>query len=111
MDLNYSPEQEAYRRQVRKGLEANQPLPLTAEERENINEDLLWERNKNWHKRLYDGGWIGLNWPREYGGRGATFVEQLVFQQELSRLHLPMCSNALAILLTGPRLIQWGPHA
>jgi alkylation response protein AidB-like acyl-CoA dehydrogenase len=108
MDFNYSPEQEAYRMQVRKWLEANQPLPLTAEERENINEDLLWERNKNWHKRLYDGGWIGLNWPREYGGRGATFVEQLVFQQEISRLNLPMGINVLGIIMTGPALMQWG---
>jgi alkylation response protein AidB-like acyl-CoA dehydrogenase len=111
MDFNYTPEQEAYRMKVREWLEAHQPPPLTAQERENINEDLLWERNKSWHKRLYEGGWIGLNWPREYGGRGATSVEQLIFQQELSRLNLPMGINVLGIIMTGPALMQWGTDA
>ena len=108
MDFNYSPEQEAYRMQVRAWLEANQPPPLTPEEKERANEDLLWERNKRWHKKLYAGGWVGLNWPKEYGGRGATFVEQLIFGQELSRLNLPMGINVLGIIMTGPALMQWG---
>jgi alkylation response protein AidB-like acyl-CoA dehydrogenase len=108
MDFNYSPEQEAYRQQVRAWLEANQPPPLTAQEKERIDEDLLWERNKRWHKKLYEGGWIGLNWPKEYGGRGATFIEQLIFQQELARLSLPMGINVLGIIMTGPALMQWG---
>jgi alkylation response protein AidB-like acyl-CoA dehydrogenase len=108
MDFNYSPEQEAYRMQVRKWLEANQPPSLTPEEKERANEDLLWERNKRWHKKLYQGGWAGLSWPKQYGGRGATFVEQLIFQQELSRLNLPMGINVLGIIMTAPALMQWG---
>ena len=64
MDFNYSAEQEAYRGQVRAWLEANQPPPLTAAERERISEDLLWERNKRWHKKLYAEGWVGMNWPK-----------------------------------------------
>lgn len=108
MDFNYSPEQEAYRQQVRAWLEANQPPPLTPEERERIDEDLLWERNKRWHKKLYAGGWAGLSWPTEYGGRGATFIEHMIFQQELARLGLPMGINVLGIIMTGPALMQWG---
>jgi alkylation response protein AidB-like acyl-CoA dehydrogenase len=108
MDFNYSPEQEAYRQEVRTWLEANQPPPLTHEERERIDENLLWDRNKRWHKKLYEGGWIGLNWPRQYGGRGATFIEQVIFQQELGRLGLPMGINVLGIIMTGPVLMQWG---
>jgi alkylation response protein AidB-like acyl-CoA dehydrogenase len=108
MDFNYSPEQEAYRQEVRTWLEANQPPPLTPEERERIDENLLWDRNKRWHKKLYEGGWIGLNWPRQYGGRGATFIEQVIFQQELGRLGLPMGINVLGIIMTGPALMQWG---
>jgi alkylation response protein AidB-like acyl-CoA dehydrogenase len=108
MDFNYSPEQEAYRQQVRAWLEANQPPPLTPEEKERIDEDLLWERNKRWHKKLYEGGWGGLSWPKEYGGRGATFIEQLIFQQELARLGQPMGINVLGIIMTGPALMQWG---
>jgi alkylation response protein AidB-like acyl-CoA dehydrogenase len=108
MDFNYSPDQEAYRHEVRTWLEANQPPPLTAEERERIDEDLLWVRNKRWHKKLYEKGWVGLNWPKEYGGRGATFIEQLIIQQELSRLNLPQGINVLGIIMTGPALMQWG---
>jgi alkylation response protein AidB-like acyl-CoA dehydrogenase len=108
MDFNYSPEQKAYRQQVRAWLEANQPPPLTPAEKEKIDEDLLWERNKRWHKKLYEGGWVGLNWPKQYGGRGATFIEQVIFQQELGRLGLPMGINVLGIIMTGPALMQWG---
>jgi alkylation response protein AidB-like acyl-CoA dehydrogenase len=108
MDFNYSPEQEAYRGQVRAWLEAHQPPPLTDEERARINEDLLWERNKRWHQQLFAGGWIGLSWPREYGGRGATFIEQVIFQQELARLNLPVGVNVLGIIMNGPALMQWG---
>ena len=111
MDFNYSAEQEAYRGQVRAWLEANQPPPLTAAERERISEDLLWERNKRWHKKLYAEGWVGMNWPKEYGGRGATFFEQVIFQQELGRLGLPMGINVLGIIMTGPALMQWGTDA
>ena len=108
MDFNYSPEQEAYRQEVRTWLEANQPPPLTPEEKERIDEDLLWDRNKRWHKKLYENGWVGLNWPKQYGGRGATFIEQVIFQQELGRLGLPMGINVLGIIMTGPALMQWG---
>jgi alkylation response protein AidB-like acyl-CoA dehydrogenase len=108
MDFNYSPEQEAYRAEVRAWLEANQPPPLTAAERERIDENLLWERNKRWHQKLYAGGWVGLSWPKEYGGRGATFIEQVIFQQELARLNLPVGVNVLGIIMNGPALMQWG---
>src|SRR3984893_6017586 len=108
MDFNYSPEQEAYRQEVRTWLEANQPPPLTPEAKERIDEDLLWDRNRRWHKKLYEAGWVGLNWPKQYGGRGATFIEQVIFQQELGRLGLPMGINLLGIIMTGPALMQWG---
>jgi alkylation response protein AidB-like acyl-CoA dehydrogenase len=111
MDFNYSPDQEAYRAQVRIWLEANQPPPLTPSERERISEDLLWDRNKRWHKKLYAAGWVGMNWPTAYGGRGATFIEQVIFQQELGRLGLPMGINVLGIIMTGPALMQWGTDA
>jgi alkylation response protein AidB-like acyl-CoA dehydrogenase len=108
MDFNYSPEQEAYRMQVRKWLEANQPPPLTEQEKERADDDSLWQRLKAWHKKLYDAGWAGLTWPKEYGGRGATFIEQVIFQQELGRLNLPMGCNVLGVIMTGPALMQWG---
>ncbi len=108
MDFNYSPEQEAYRMEVRSWLEANQPAPLTEAEKEKADDNFLWARLKEWHKRLYKAGWMGLTWPKEYGGRGATFVEQVIFQQELGRLGLPFGANVLGVIMTGPALMQWG---
>jgi alkylation response protein AidB-like acyl-CoA dehydrogenase len=108
MDFNYSPEQEAYRMEVRKWLEANQPPALTEEEKQQADEEFLWRRLVAWHKRLYEAGWMGITWPREYGGRGATFVEQVIFQQELGRLDLPFGCNVLGVIMTGPALMQWG---
>jgi alkylation response protein AidB-like acyl-CoA dehydrogenase len=108
MDFNYTPEQEAYRAKVRSWLEANQPATLTKAEKENADDDAMWRRLKQWHTRLYEGGWAGISWPKEYGGRGASFVEQLIFGQELGRLNLPMGCNVLGTIMTGPALMQWG---
>ena len=108
MDFNYTPEQEAYRMEVRGWLEANQLPPLTPEEKERADENFLWERLRLWHLKLHQGGWAGLTWPKEFGGRGATFVEQVIFQQELGRLNLPMGSNVLGVIMAGPALMQWG---
>ncbi len=108
MDFNYAPEHEAYRKQVREWLEANQPPPLTEAEKEHADDEFLWARSKQWHKKLYAGGWAGISWPKEYGGRGATFIEQLIFGQELARLNLSTGCNVLGVIMTGPALMQWG---
>ncbi|MGC1341978.1 MAG: acyl-CoA dehydrogenase family protein [Candidatus Binataceae bacterium] len=108
MDFNWSPEQEAYRMDVRKWLEANQPPPMTQVDDENSGDDVVWNRLKAWHTKLYEAGWAGLTWPKEYGGRGATFIEQVIFQQEMGRLGLPMGCNVLGVIMNGPALMQWG---
>jgi alkylation response protein AidB-like acyl-CoA dehydrogenase len=108
MDFGYTPEQEAFRNRVRIWLEANQPQPLSREEKANLTDDLLWERGKAWHAKLYDGGWAGISWSKDYGGRGASFIEQVIFGQELARLNLPVGINVLGIIMTGPALMQWG---
>ncbi|MFZ0679644.1 acyl-CoA dehydrogenase family protein, partial [Candidatus Binatus sp.] len=84
MDFTWSAEQDAYRMDVRKWLEANRPQSLArGEDAEAGGDDAVWKRLKEWHKKLYHAGWAGLTWPKEYGGRGATFIEQVIFQQEL----------------------------
>src|SRR5579863_4081234 len=109
MDFTWSAEQDAYRMDVRKWLEANRPQSLArGEDAEAGGDDAIWKRLKEWHKKLYHAGWAGLNWPKEYGGRGATFVEQVIFQQELGRLGLPMGCNVLGVIMTGPAIMQWG---
>ena len=108
MDFQYTPEQEAYRAKVRAWLEANQPGKLDQPDPESAGDDRQWKRLKEWHKRLYQGGWMGLTWPKEYGGQKATFIEQVIFQQELGRFNLPFGVNVLGVIMTGPALMQWG---
>jgi len=76
---------------------------MTADER--------FEWQLGWHRKLHAGGWVGLHWPREYGGRGATLMEQVVFSEEIARRRLPAGANLLGILLVGPTLMQWGTEA
>src|SRR5260370_2309921 len=104
MDFNYTPEQEAYRMEVRGWLEAKQPPPLKPEEKERADENFLWERLKLWHKKLYDGGCAGLTWPKQFRGRGATFCEHLIFPQEPRRRHLPLRLDVLGLLIPPPAL-------
>src|SRR3984957_4113617 len=112
MDFQYTPEQEAYRAKVRSWLEANQPAKAESSDADSMGgDDRQWKRLKEWHQRLYKGGWMGLTWPKEYGGQKATFIEQVIFQQELGRLNLPFGVNILGVIMTGPALMQWGTDA
>ena len=109
MDFTWTPEQDAYRMEVRNWLEANRPQSLArGDDPEAGGDDGAWQRLKAWHKKLYHAGWAGLTWPKEYGGRGATFIEQVIFNQELGRLNLPMGCNVLGVIMNGPALMQWG---
>ena len=112
MDFRPSPAEEAFRREVSAWLDANVPADFDPDRFEfgmSADERFAWQLD--WHRRLHAGGWVGLHWPREYGGRGATLMEQVVFADELARRRLPPGANMLGILLVGPTLMQWGSEA
>jgi len=101
MDLNYSPEDRAFRDTTRRWLEANVPA-----------DDLktLAER-KAWHRTLYEAGYVGMLWPREYGGWGATAMQQAIVQDEMARIQAPPTINGLGIGFIGPTIIVHGTPA
>jgi alkylation response protein AidB-like acyl-CoA dehydrogenase len=109
MDFRYSEEDEAFRREFRAWLEANVPRdwredgelsdPDTKEE---------FERRRTWHRKLYDAGWMCIHWPKEFGGRGATLMQQFIYNQELDRIKAPPTVNFQGIARVGPTLMQWG---
>jgi alkylation response protein AidB-like acyl-CoA dehydrogenase len=108
MDFNYTPEDEAFRAELRQWLEANQkfapaPSSILAEE-----SDDQWNARVAWHKKLHQGGWVAVNWPKEYGGRGASVMQRVVFREELSRLNLGEPGVGMGIGLLGPTLMHWG---
>ena len=106
MDFNYSSEDEAFRAEVRAWLEANQQFapppsgPLDDGGKEG------WASRVRWHKKLNEGGWGAVHWPKEYGGRGATVMQRLIFREELGRLNLSEPGLGMGIGLLGPTLIH-----
>jgi alkylation response protein AidB-like acyl-CoA dehydrogenase len=107
MDFRYTPEENRFRREVRDWLRRNRPRkPLARGGRADDEEE--WRRLVAWHHRLHEGGWIGLSWPKEYGGRGATLMEQILFHGELARLGLPAGCNVPGVMMAGPAIMHWG---
>jgi alkylation response protein AidB-like acyl-CoA dehydrogenase len=112
MDLRLSAAEEAFRKEVSDWLDANLPPDFDPDRFEfGMTADERYDWQLAWHRRLHAGGWVGLHWPREYGGRGATLMQQVIFADELAKRRLPAGANLLGILLVGPTLIHWGTEA
>src|SRR5256886_12825500 len=103
MDLRFSPEDEQYRQTLRTWLEANRP-----QEPPPKNQDAEFAYRRAWQRQLYDGGWVGINWPKEYGGQGATLIQQAIYAQEMTRARAPQPANGLGISIVGPTLMHHG---
>ncbi len=110
MDFSVSPAEAAFRRAVRTWLDDNLPAVLGtagALRPEDPAERVALARR--WQRRLHAGGWAGLAWPREYGGRGATPAEQLAFAEEYVRAGAPpLIDIGVGPTLAGPTLIHHG---
>jgi alkylation response protein AidB-like acyl-CoA dehydrogenase len=66
---------------------------------------------KDWTRQLYAAGYAGLSWPKEYGGAGATLMEQVIFNEEVARCKAPTPYNGIALGMVGPTLIEVGTEA
>jgi alkylation response protein AidB-like acyl-CoA dehydrogenase len=103
VDLTLSPSELAFREELRTWLETNHPgKPPSGMD----DEGFEWRRQ--WQRKLHGGGWAGVWWPPEYGGRGATLVEQAIFSEEITRQRLPAPVNVLGLLLAGPTIMVHG---
>ena len=89
MDLTLSPSEEAFRDEVRAWLADNHPGEPPEDEKE------AFEFSRRWQRKLHEANWAGLSWPKEYGGRGATLIEQAIFFEEMTRVKAPRVANVL----------------
>jgi alkylation response protein AidB-like acyl-CoA dehydrogenase len=103
MDLKFSAEDEAYRLKLRSWLEDNMPSEPPPH-----GQDAAFAYRRDWQRKLYDGGWVGIQWPKEYGGQGATLIQQAIYAQETARARAPQPANGLGISIVGPTLIHHG---
>jgi alkylation response protein AidB-like acyl-CoA dehydrogenase len=107
VDLRYTPQQEAFRREAREWLQANVPKePLHS-----FDTQQGFEEHRAWEQRLHAGGFAMVPWPVEYGGRGADLLEWLVFEEEYYRAGAPGRVNQNGIFLLGPTLMEYGTPA
>jgi alkylation response protein AidB-like acyl-CoA dehydrogenase len=108
MDLNLTPEEEKFRNECKAWLAANVPEPFAGKglnEEENAE---AVEYLQTWQKKVFDNGWAGISWPKAYGGRGATLIEQSIFQEEWAKANAPILINVLGLSLIGPTIIAVG---
>lgn len=103
MDLNFSSEDEKYRVGLRKWLEENAQYAKFPKE-----PLAMVQKMREWQARLYRAGYVGLAWPREYGGQGATICQQVVASEEFARLGMRPLINMVGLDILGPTLIRHG---
>ena len=104
MDFDLSPAEMAYRDEARAWLKANAPKRREGE----MDLKLFVENRRAWQKTLFDAGYIGITWPKAYGGQGRSFMEQLIFNDEMILAQAPEPINVIGLGMGGPVLIAHG---
>jgi alkylation response protein AidB-like acyl-CoA dehydrogenase len=106
MDLNLSPDELQFRDELRAWLNANVPRDWSEWREKPIEESFPYLRA--WQRKLHEGRWAAVSWPKEYGGRSATLTQQAIFWEEMARVEAPPMANSLGLGLIGPTIISFG---
>jgi alkylation response protein AidB-like acyl-CoA dehydrogenase len=109
MDLNLSREEVQFRDELRAWLDANMPRDWKEWREKPIEESFPYLRA--WQRKLHEGRWAAVSWPKEYGGRSATLTQLAIFWEEMARVEAPQMANALGLGLIGPTIIAYGTEA
>src|SRR5579863_6203341 len=108
LDLNLSPSEEAFRQEVRGWIRQNLPPEWTVDRLEELKPEEAVACGRKWQERCGAAGWLGLAWPKQYGGRGATLMEQAIYVTEAIEARSPMAVDKIGLQLVGPGLIEVG---
>lgn len=113
MKLTFSAADEQFRQEVADWLEANlcgdfEPIRFRGGPGD---EHSFVEERKVWEQALAEGGWTAIGWPKEFGGRGASIEQQVIFNEEYARAGGPGRVGHIGETLTGPTLIAYGTQA
>lgn len=109
MDLDFAPHESEFRTEVRAWL--NEHLVGEFDEYRGVGsptDDSAWDVRIRWERELSAGGWLGLTWPKEYGGRGASLTQEIIFEYEYARAAAPARVNGQALELLGPAILAFG---
>jgi alkylation response protein AidB-like acyl-CoA dehydrogenase len=112
VNFDFTEREEAFRKEVRAWLEANLPDDLKgkafAASRADADEV---RRLRGWQKTMAEAGYVGMDWPREFGGRGAPITEMVILYQEMARAESPQLVNRGGVSILGPTLMKYGTPA
>lgn len=104
MDLAFTPAETQFRAEIRDWLAANVPsTPLVS-----MDTAEGFAAHQEWERTLYDARWAVVSWPEEYGGRGASLTEWLVFEEEYHRAGAPARVGQNGIFLFAPTVFEYG---
>ncbi len=106
MDLNLTAEEQQFRDDLRAWLEVNVPKDWGEWREKPI--EVSFPYLRAWQRKLHEGGWAAVSWPKEYGGRSASLMQQAIFWEEMARAEAPPMANALGLGLIGPTIIAYG---
>ena len=109
MDLNLTSEETQFRDELRAWLGTH--VPRNWEHRRDESVQAHFAFLTAWQRTLYEGGWAGISWPREYGGRGASLMQQVIFWQEMASASAPPMANVIGLGMVGPTIIAFGTEA
>jgi alkylation response protein AidB-like acyl-CoA dehydrogenase len=112
MNFDFTEQEEAFRKEVRHWLERNLPDDLRGRafaasraDREEV------ARLRAWQNTMHAAGYVGMDWPREFGGRGAPITEMVILYQEMARAESPQLVNRGGVSMLGPTLMKYGTPA
>jgi alkylation response protein AidB-like acyl-CoA dehydrogenase len=111
VDFSYTPAEEQFRSELRAWLAGALPQGWGETTFEPEGEDDRAMFRLAWERKLHAGGWAGINWPKEYGGRGASLIERAIFAEEMARARAPEGINIIGHNLVGTTLLRHGTEA
>jgi alkylation response protein AidB-like acyl-CoA dehydrogenase len=112
LNFDFAEKEEAFRKEVRAWLEANLPDDLRGRAFAASRADRAEvARLRAWQKSMHAAGYVGMDWPREFGGRGASIVEMVILYQEMARAESPQLVNRGGVSMLGPTLMKLGTPA
>jgi len=108
VDFRDTPEEASFRADLRSWLETNLPDGWADREPHVGRWDEAFARD--WTRKLYDAGYAGLTWPKEYGGQGAPYTFQGIYLEETARVEAPGHIGVIGLGMAGPTIAAWGSH-
>ena len=106
MNFTFTPQQQAFRQEVRQFLERELPAVWQKME-EGLSLDKFWAILRQYSRNLGKKGWLTMSWPKEYGGQSRSAIEQLIFCEETAYRRVPV-GGSIAVGVVGPTVMLFG---